>query len=318
MKTKLKHKHGSAEWLWDRFRGENGETVFGYSDSAALMGVSPYKSRAQLYMEKLTSPVVVEESWAMRKGNIMEPLLVEEMALRLGTPMVTPDIVYTGGRWVGSLDAVPAASVETPEFIGEIKVTGKYTVNSASDLPQEWVAQGHMQSKIVGCPVFFGVFDKRQNFSIIEMPFDNALADAIDAEAERIGKMIDDKEPLSDDLIQDLSADDIASMFPVAKTSIELPQEAETFIQLLEIGREMKAQGEAQEKQAKDALARLLMDNEVGILNGRPVVSWKQTAGRESLDTKALKEAHPDLVKQYMKQGNPFRTMRMMNGGKSE
>jgi hypothetical protein len=60
------------------------------------------------------------------------------------------------------------------------------------------------------------------------------------------------------------------------------------------------------------------MDNEVGILNGRPVVSWKQTAGRESLDTKALKEAHPDLVKQYMKQGNPFRTMRMLNGGKSE
>jgi hypothetical protein len=41
-------------------------------------------------------------------------------------------------------------------------------------------------------------------------------------------------------------------------------------------------------------------------------------AGRESLDTKALKEAHPDLVKQYMKQGNPFRTMRMLNGGKDE
>jgi predicted phage-related endonuclease len=150
------------------------------------------------------------------------------------------------------------------------------------------------------------------------MPYDNGLADAIDAEAERIGKMIDNKEPLSDDLIQDLSADDIASMFPAAKTTSELPDEAETFLQLLEIGREMKAQGEAQEKQAKDALARLLMDNEVGILRGRPVVSWKQMAGRESLDTKALKEAHPDLVKQYMKQGNPFRTMRMLNGGKDE
>jgi len=318
MKTKPKHKHGSAEWLWDRFRNEDGEAVFGYSDASALMGVSPYKSRAQLYMEKLTSPVVVEESWAMRKGNLMEPLLVEEMGLRLGVSLITPEVVYTGGRWVGSLDAVPAASVEKPEFIGEIKVTGKYTINSGDDLPQEWIAQGHMQSKIVGCPVFFGVFDKRQNFTVVEMPFDNGLADAIDAEAERIGKMIDSKEPLSDDLIQDLSADDIASMFPAAKTTIELPAEAETFLQLLEVGRELKAQGEAQEKQAKDALARMLLDNEVGLLHGKRVVSWKQMAGRESLDTKALKEAHPDLVKQYMKQGNPFRTMRMLNGGKDE
>ena len=89
-------------------------------------------------------------------------------------------------------------------------------------------------------------------------------------------------------------------------------------MQLLEVGRELKAQGEAQEKQAKDALARMLLDNEVGLLHGKRVVSWKQMAGRESLDTKALKEAHPDLVKQYMKQGNPFRTMRIMTGGKSD
>ena len=73
MKTKPKAKHGTDEWLWNRFRNEINEVVFGYSDSSALMGVSPYKSRYQLYKEKMTAPVVVEETWAMRKGNIMEP-----------------------------------------------------------------------------------------------------------------------------------------------------------------------------------------------------------------------------------------------------
>lgn len=315
MKTKLKHQHGSADWLWARFRNEEGKAVFGYSDASALMGVSPYKSRAQLYLEKLTAPVTVEETWPMRKGNLFEPLLVAEMGRHLGVNLVTPEVVYEGGRWVGSLDAVPADSVKDPEFIGEIKVTGKYTINDASDLPQEWIAQGHMQSKIVGCPVFFGVFDRQQNFSVLRMPFDAQLADAIDAEAERVGAMVDENLPLSEEMIADLGAEDIANMFPAQKISIELPQDAETFLQLLEIGREMKGQGELQEKQAKDALARMLKDAEVGTINGRPVVSWKQTAGRESLDTKALKEAHPELVKQYIKQGNPFRTMRTTNKG---
>ena len=315
MKTKLKHQHGSPEWLWARFRNEEGKAVFGYSDASALMGVSPYKSRAQLYLEKLTAPVTVEETWPMRKGNLLEPLLVVEMGRRLGVNLVTPDVVYEGGRWVGSLDAVPADSVKDPEFIGEIKVSGKYIINDAKDLPQEWIAQGHMQSKIVGCPVFFGVFDKQQNFSVIQMPFDNELADAIDAEAERVGGMVDEQLPLSDEMILDLEAEDIAKMFPAQKISIELPPEAETYLQLLELGRETKAQGEKQEKDAKDFLARFLKEAEVGTLNGRPVLSWKQTAGRESLDTKALKEAHPELVKQYMKQGSPFRTMRTTNKG---
>lgn len=315
MITKPKHKHGSQEWLWARFRNDEGKAVFGYSDASALMGVSPYKSRAQLYLEKLTAPVTVEETWPMRKGNLLEPLLVAEMGRHLGVNLLTPEVVYEGGRWVGSLDAVPADSVKDPEFIGEIKVTGKYTINDANDLPQEWIAQGHIQSKIVGCPVFFGVFDRQQNFSVLRMPFDAELADAIDAEAERVGAMVDEQLPLSDEMIADLEAEDIAKMFPAQKISIELPAEAETYLQLLELGRETKAQGEKQEKDAKDFLARYLKDAEVGTLNGRPVISWKQTAGRETLDTKALKEAHPELVKQYIKQGNPFRTMRSLNKG---
>jgi predicted phage-related endonuclease len=318
MKTKPKATHGTDEWLWNRFRNEMNEVVFGYSDSSALMGVSPYKSRYQLYKEKMTAPVVVEETWAMRKGNIMEPLLVVEMSRVMGVEMITPEVVYTEGRWVGSLDCVPARSVEEPEFIGEIKVTGKYTVNGAGDLPQEWLTQGHMQSKVCGCPVFFGVFDKRQNFNVIEMPYDKDLAEKINDEAERIGEMIDKGVAPSEEFIQDLDSEDIAGMFPAQKITIELPVEAENFLRLLEIGRETKALGEQQEKEAKDALARYLKDAEVGTLYGRPAISWKQTAGRESLDTKALKDAHPDLVKQFLKQGNPFRTMRIMTGGKSD
>ena len=86
----------------------------------------------------------------------------------------------------------------------------------------------------------------------------------------------------------------------------------------LDMAREMKTRGEEQEKEAKDALARLLLDAEVGTLNGVPVVSWKQSSGKESFDSKLFKADNPELAEKYVKQGKPFRTMRMLKGATSE
>lgn len=320
MELRTKHKHGSAEWLHDRYRTKDGRAAFGFSDAPALVGVSPYKTPAQLYMEKFTGPIVVEENWAMRKGNLMEPLWIEEAGRRFGVELITPDVVYTEGRWVGSLDAVPASSWEKPEFIGEVKTTAKYIVNDASDLPAEWLAQGHMQAYIVKCPVYFIVFDKQQNFNIIEMPYNEDYARQIDEQAELFGSMVDSQQEITDELIAQLDASAIADLFPVSeeKKQVELTQDAENWLFLLDVAREMKVQAEEQEKMAKDNLARLLLDAEVGTINGVPVVSWKQSAGKESFDTRQFKADHPDLAQQYVKQGKPFRTMRKLKGASNE
>jgi predicted phage-related endonuclease len=64
------------------------------------------------------------------------------------------------------------------------------------------------------------------------------------------------------------------------------------------------------ETKAKDAIAQMLKGNEVGLVNGVQVVSWKQQAGKMSFDMTRLKSEQPELVKQYEKQGNPYRVMR--------
>jgi predicted phage-related endonuclease len=319
MILKPKELHGSDAWLHNRFRTTDGLAAFGYSDAPALAGCSPYKTTAELYLEKLNGPVYVEENWAMRKGNLMEPLWIKEAGERLGVELITPDVVYCSGRWVGSLDAVPADSWEKPTFIGEVKTTAKYIVNDASDLPDEWVAQGHMQAFVCQCPVYFIVFDKHQQFNIIEMPYWEAYANEINKRAEMYGELVDSKAPLSDDLIGEMDASAIAELYPsVEKTTVELPEEALNYLQMLDVARDTKNRAEEQEKQAKDALARLMLDAEVGTINGRAVVSWKQTAGKESFDAKQFKLDNPDLAQQYVKQGKPFRTMRMLKGAISE
>ena len=74
--------------------------------------------------------------------------------------------------------------------------------------------------------------------------------------------------------------------------------------------KELIAEGETIKKNAEDHIAMLLKENEVGTYQGVKVVSWKEQAGRSSLDTKALREAHPDIVAQFERQGKPFRVMR--------
>jgi len=39
-------------------------------------------------------------------------------------------------------------------------------------------------------------------------------------------------------------------------------------------------------------------------------LSWQQQAGKTVLDTARLRADHPELVKEYEKQGNPYRVMR--------
>lgn len=318
MQTKPKARHGSEQWLKDRWRTDDGRAAFGFSDAAALMGLSPYKTIEQLLVEKKTGPVVVEETWAMRRGNLLEPVLVAEAARHLGMELVTPDVVYMGGRWVGSLDAVPVRSVGEPELVCEIKTTGKYTVSGPDDLPMEWLAQGHMQAFVCDAPVVFVVFDKRQNLSVVEMPYDAAFANQINEAAEAFGAKIDANEPVPAEMVRNLTADEIARLYQPKPEggAVEFGPEVMAAVTMLSAARAAKKKAEDEERVAKDAIAAALMDNTVGMVDGKAVVTWKQTAGRESFDSKRFKDEQPDVYAAYIKRGAPFRTMRLI--GESE
>jgi hypothetical protein len=169
--------------------------------------------------------------------------------------------------------------------------------------------QGWAQQAVLQCPVWFSVLDRDLRISVVELPENAAAIDSLRLEAEVFGEWVDtNSAPL--DEINNFSADDIARIFQVAPTTIDLPNEAGEWVLQLEEARALAKQAAEQEARAKDELARMLLGNEIGLLHGQRVVSWKQQEGKTSLDTKALREAHPELVKQYEKQGNPYRVMR--------
>ena len=305
-----KAKHGSKEWLLARWKDEQGRCVFGASDIPALMGASPYKTRGELFADKVSEPVVQEENAVFRRGNLLEKPLLEEASRVLGTNIFTPDVIYRDGRLSISLDGVDHE--QTPTVIVEAKTSTRYSVYASEDLPAEWLWQGWAQQAVLEVPVWFVVLDRDLRISVVELPENPEAIDAIRLETSVFGGWVDG-DPLDED-INNFSAADIARIWKPTPTSIELPPIAVEWALQLEEARALAKQASDLETKAKDALAQMLLGNEVGTVNGVQLVTWKQQAGKASLDTKQLRADHPELVSQYEKQGAPFRVMRVTKG----
>ena len=307
MRTVNKHKHGSKDWLLQRWRDENGKCVFGASDIPALMNASPYKTRAELFADKLNEPQEQAESAIFRRGNLLEKPLLEAASDELGMVFFTPDTIYRDGRLSVSLDGVDN-SVE-PAIVVEAKTTTRYSIHDANDLPTEWCWQGWAQQSVLECPVWFSVLDRDLKISVVELPKNEVAIDALRLEAEVFGDWVDNNTPPLDE-INNFSADDIARIWKATPTMVELDAIAAQLVIDLEKARATSKEANDAETRIKDLLAQMMLNHEIGMFNGQKIVSWQQQAGKMSLDTKALREAHPELVKQYEKQGNPYRVMR--------
>ncbi len=302
-----KPKHGSKEWLLTRWRDDQGRCVFGASDIPALMNASPYKSRAELFADKLHEPIEQADKAVFRRGNLLEPALLQAASDELGKKFFTPDSVYRDGRLSISLDGVDN-SIE-PEIVIEAKTTTRYSIYDANDLPIEWLWQGWAQQSVLECPVWFSVLDRDLRISVVELPQNEVAIDALRLEAEVFGEWIDNNTPPMEE-INNFTADEIARIIKVTPTMCELDVTAAQLVIDLEKARAASKEASDAEARIKDALAQIMLNNEIGMFNGQKILSWQQQAGKMALDTARLRADHPELVKEYEKQSSPYRVMR--------
>lgn len=307
MQRLAKPKHGTYEWLLTRWRDEQGRCVFGASDIPALMNASPYKTRAELFADKLNEPQVQPDSAIFRRGNLLEKPLLEAASDELGFKFFTPETIYRDGRLSISLDGVD--NTIDPAVVVEAKTTTRYSIYDSNDLPIEWLWQGWAQQAVMKCPVWFSVLDRDLKMSVVELPENKVAIDSLRLEAEVFGSWVDNNTPPLDE-INNFSADDIARIWKATPTIIELDAIGAQLVIDLELARTASKQASDMESRIKDALAQLLLGNEIGMFHGQKIVSWTQQAGKLSLDTVSLRNDQPKLVKQYEKQGNPYRVMR--------
>ena len=165
---------------------------------------------------------------------------------------------------------------------------------------------------VLNVPVFFSVLDARQNLAVVELERNEHAIDALLSEGEMFCVAVDERTGLTD-FINEFTAEQIATLVHTTPSSVEVPQELLAVIMALNEARATKKSAEEAEKNARDEIARVLLHNEVGTFNGAQVISWKQQAGKKSVDVGAMREAHPEVVAQFEREGFPYRVMRITN-----
>lgn len=309
-----KPPHSSLDWLMRRHRDELNRCLLGASDAPALVGVSPFTSQADLFHKKSTPPRVSEPNAAMQVGNVLEPALVTELGRRLGIEMITPDVMYQRDRFIVTLDAL-AMSNDQPEVIGEVKTTRRHRIESLSDVPADYLWQCWAQMLVVDRPVYLIVLDRDLSISTHEIPRNDEALDILRRDSETFCAAVDthDQTVLTE-LSQTMSIDQIAELYRPVKP-IERPMTSDEYQWVKELAeaRDLKRQAEQIEQAAKDQLARIMLDAEIATFDGAKVLTWREQAGRASVDLARLRAAHPELVAEFTSQGEPSRVMRLSN-----
>jgi putative phage-type endonuclease len=125
------------------------KNYIGASDAPALMGVSPWKSKYQLWEDKLGLAPEQEDNWAMKRGRDLEPLACETYMLHTGNivepkMVIHPEIPYM----MANFDGIS----EDHSVAVEIKCPGEkdHSVAKQGIVPEKYMPQLQHQMEVVG------------------------------------------------------------------------------------------------------------------------------------------------------------------------
>lgn len=293
-----------TEWLAARRFGIGG------SDAAAILGVSPWQSRYSLYLDKTSAePVQKSETAAMRFGNIMEPVIAELFAERANVTVVKDTNLYRHPEhefMLANLDGVVSTTGGDADALLEVK-TSRYQWNR---VPDYYVSQVQHYMAVTNMPVtYVAALFNGEEFTYFEVPRDEAYIDRlVNLEGEfwqsvqkQLQPDIDGSEATYNAIRKQYEAE--------AGSGVELDADIAQLIEERAQAKTLLEKYEAQVREAESKIMTALGQAEFGTIAGKSVVTWKAQT-RSSIDSKALKEAHPEIAEQFTK-ASSFRVLRV-------
>ncbi|SFG24427.1 YqaJ viral recombinase family protein [Neptunomonas qingdaonensis] len=314
-----KRRHGQAHrlvntrqidrntWLTIRKIG------IGSSDAASAVGLNPYKSQLELWMEKtgrLNSTLDNDanhpdndDNTPLFWGTVLEPIVAEHYAKRTGHKVrrVNAILQHKDYPWMlANLDREVAGSSEVQ--ILECKTAG---INGAKlwrdGVPEYVQLQVMHQLAITGQDAAdVAVLVGGNELRIFRLIRDEALIDRLVAlESEFWRHVTEDTPPPAD--ASDSAQRALRSLYPDDDHEVldltEQPALAQAFEQLKEV-RSMIEGAKKEEAQFKHQLQQAMgTASEALFPAGR--ITWKKSTDTRAVDLARLKQEQPEVVKQY-------------------
>jgi putative phage-type endonuclease len=294
------------EWLTARRHGIGG------SDAAAILGVSRWSSPYSLWLNKTAmEPTVQKENEAMRFGTMMEPVIRDAFADNTQMQVLDDTNLYAHPEheWMlANLDGV-ISTKSNGEFDAVLEVK---TARTAWDngVPAYYVSQVQHYMAVTNLQMtYVAALFGGEELAWFEVPRDDQyIDDLINAEAEFWESV---KKAIQPDIDgSDATYKAIRSKYESERgKTVELGKDISDLIVWRKNAKELVDQYEAEVREAESKIMEALQDAEVGTIDGKPVVTWKSQS-RTSVDSKALKDAYPDLAEQFTKSSS-FRVLRI-------
>ena len=298
-------KKNKQKWLEER------KTYLGGTDISAVIGVNPYRTALDVYLDKTSSDTVLQQdNEAMYWGRTLEDIVLNEYSKRTGVNIIPPmgthyDIKHRFlacniDGWVenGIILECKTAGARTADQWGE---------EGTDEIPESYLCQVAWYCAITGAhradiAVLMGGQDFRIYTYHANQNFQDKLIQAgVDFWQSHVLKLCPPPATNTQDLVK-----------LYRKTNEQHIEANETILQIAHNLKDMMIAKKILDEDIKKAQFQIqdfmreydvLTDHE-----GKAIVTWKNRKCSDKLDAKALKQSFPEIYSQHLTTSKPTRT----------
>lgn len=281
------------EWLELRRRGIGG------SDAAAIMGMNPWKTPMDVWLEKTGEFDEEPENEKMYWGTVLEDVVAAEFTRRTGLKTRRRNAMLQSRKYPFMIANVDRLVVGQRAGL-ECKTTGLYAADDWKlGIPEYYYPQVQHYMAVTGYDTWYvAVLIGGQEYRHYKVPRDDGfIKELIEAETEFWRRVVEKNPPPLDG--SEASTQLLNRLYPKAEegTEIELPLDALALINRYEEACRQEKEIQRIKDEAANKLKDMLGSHERGFIHDRQVI-WKNVVSRR-LDTKALQKAYPDIYERF-------------------
>lgn len=289
------------EFLIQRSKGIGG------SDAAVVLGISPFKSRLQLWNEKVSKKIDQESGDALifQIGKALEPIIANKYAKKTGRKLeIRPLKVHPEYPFIiGNIDREIIGDEKGPGIL-EIKTKGAWINWHSDDIPPYYMAQVQHYLSIYGY--------KWAGFAVLDLGTRKVTHTDIERDDKQIAKIIDEEKKfwklvetrVSPEVDNSKVCGEFLKEYYGQSEDITIDlienKEATKWAMLLRDIRNQEKLLNIQEIECKNHLMSIVGCAEKALGNNYKI-SWKAPKNKEIFDIEKFKIEHPKLLKQYIR-----------------
>jgi putative phage-type endonuclease len=291
--TTLTHEEREA-WLASR--------KLGSSDAATILGLNPFKTRYQLFLEKTEQIETAQENEPMRWGTILEPIIAQEFSERSGLTLLDCNYHYQADAPYDFMTCTPDFFIldeNSEKGLLEIKTCSQWQADAWADsVPDYAHCQVMHQMAVTGLQfAYVACLIGGQKLVWHRVERDEDVIEQLRILEAEFWGMCENLEPPQ---VEAQDSETLALLYSQALTDkhIELHGCEHTASILMGLKAQIKAL-ESESARCEAELKEAMQDAEKAKC-GAYIVSWANRS-RELLDSKALKKSHPEIVSDFIK-----------------